>query len=86
MALGSAQPLTEMSTKNIPGGKQRPEHYGRHSHRHLCADCLENVRASQPYKFPRPVTGIALLYNCINHDYVLFVGVGIKRGPRLISW
>jgi hypothetical protein len=24
MALGSPQPLTEMSTKNLPGGKQRP--------------------------------------------------------------
>jgi hypothetical protein len=24
MALGSTQPLTEMSTRNIPGGKERP--------------------------------------------------------------
>jgi hypothetical protein len=24
MALGSTQPLTEMSTKNLPGGKGRP--------------------------------------------------------------
>jgi hypothetical protein len=24
MALGSTQPLTEMSTKNLPGGKKRP--------------------------------------------------------------
>jgi hypothetical protein len=24
MALGSTQPLTEMSTRNLPGGKQRP--------------------------------------------------------------
>jgi hypothetical protein len=24
MALGSAQPLTEMSTMNLPGGKGRP--------------------------------------------------------------
>jgi hypothetical protein len=24
MALGSAQPLTEMTTSNIPGGKGRP--------------------------------------------------------------
>jgi hypothetical protein len=24
MAMGSAQPLTEMSTKNLPGGKGRP--------------------------------------------------------------
>jgi hypothetical protein len=25
MALGSTQPLTEMSTRNLPGGKKRPE-------------------------------------------------------------
>jgi hypothetical protein len=24
MALGSTQPLTEMSTRNLPGGKRRP--------------------------------------------------------------
>jgi hypothetical protein len=24
MALGSTQPLTEMSTENLPGGKERP--------------------------------------------------------------
>jgi hypothetical protein len=24
-ALGSTQPLTEMSTRNLPGGKKRPE-------------------------------------------------------------
>jgi hypothetical protein len=24
MAVGSAQPLTEMSTRNLPGGKKRP--------------------------------------------------------------
>jgi hypothetical protein len=24
MALGSNQPLTEMSTRNLPGGKKRP--------------------------------------------------------------
>jgi hypothetical protein len=24
MALGSTQPLTEMSTRNTPGGKERP--------------------------------------------------------------
>jgi hypothetical protein len=26
MALGSTQPLTEMSTRNLPGGKGRPAH------------------------------------------------------------
>jgi hypothetical protein len=26
MALGSTTPLTEMSTRNLPGGKKRPAH------------------------------------------------------------
>jgi hypothetical protein len=26
MALGSTQPLTEMSTRNLPGGNKRPAH------------------------------------------------------------
>jgi hypothetical protein len=26
MVLGSTQPLTEMSTRNLPGGKGRPTH------------------------------------------------------------
>jgi hypothetical protein len=26
VALGSTQPLTEMSTRNFPGGKKRPAH------------------------------------------------------------
>jgi hypothetical protein len=28
MALGSTQPLTEMSTRNLPGGKKRPARRG----------------------------------------------------------
>jgi hypothetical protein len=45
MALGSTQPLTEMSTRNLPGGKGRPARKAQ-PHRHLWADCLENVGAS----------------------------------------
>jgi hypothetical protein len=37
MALGSTQPLTGMSTRNLPRGKGRPARK---------ADCLENVGAS----------------------------------------
>jgi hypothetical protein len=40
MTLGSTQPLTEMSTTNLPvGGDWQP-------YRHLWDDCLENVGAS----------------------------------------
>jgi hypothetical protein len=42
MVLGSTQPLTEMSTMDLPGGKGRPE-----SRADNCiAICLENVGAS----------------------------------------
>jgi hypothetical protein len=46
MALGSTQPLTEMSTGNLPGGKGRPARKASQLRRHVWADCLENVRAS----------------------------------------
>jgi hypothetical protein len=46
MALGSTQPLTEISTRNRPGGKRRPGHKADNPHRHLWADCLENMGAS----------------------------------------
>jgi hypothetical protein len=42
MALGSTQPLTEMSTSNIPGVDGRPARKVDN----LTADCVENVEAS----------------------------------------
>jgi hypothetical protein len=42
MALGSTQPLTEMSTRNLPGGKGRPARKADN----LTDSCLENVGAS----------------------------------------
>jgi hypothetical protein len=49
MALGWTQPLTEMSTRNLPGGKRRPAL--------LWDDCPEKMLKSL-----RPVTGIALAF------------------------
>jgi hypothetical protein len=39
VVLGSSQPITEMSTRNLSGAKGRPTQ----PHRHLWADCLESV-------------------------------------------
>jgi hypothetical protein len=46
MALGSTRPLTELSTRNFPGGEGRPAPKGLQPHCNLWADCLENVGAS----------------------------------------
>jgi hypothetical protein len=39
MALGSTQPVTEMSTRNLPGGKKRPAHRADN----LATICESNV-------------------------------------------
>jgi hypothetical protein len=45
MALGSTQPLTEMSTRNLPEGKGRPARQANNLTA-MWADCPENVGAS----------------------------------------
>jgi hypothetical protein len=62
MAPESAQPLTEMSTSNLPGGKGQP---ARRADNFTAVSRLSrkcgSLDVSQPYGPSWPVTGIALL-------------------------
>jgi hypothetical protein len=56
MALGSTQPLTEMSTWNLPGGKGRPARGADN----LTAICEQKMWEPRRLRSSRPVIGIAL--------------------------
>jgi hypothetical protein len=82
MALGLTSPLTEMSTRNLPGVKGQPACKVDN----LTAICeltrkCGSLNISQPHGPPRPATGIALLNLSANCEPIVYK----MREPRHLT-
>jgi hypothetical protein len=77
MALGSTQPLTEMSNRNLPGGKGRPAREAD-SLTAMCEPIVkikcDSLDVSETYELPGSITGITSSFFYRNRE-VSYLGV-----------
>jgi hypothetical protein len=79
MTMGSTQPLTEMSTRNLPRVWNATGTYGWQPYRHLCADCLENMEASTSHK-PIGLHGLLQGFTLLFINYFTLTLESVHRG------
>jgi hypothetical protein len=80
MALGSTQPLTEMSTRNLPGGKERRAREADNLtaiYEPIVYEKCGSLDVSQPYGSSWPLTGTALPLLTVN--FSIYYTVRIHR-------
>jgi hypothetical protein len=65
MALGSTQPLTEMCTRNLPGGKVWPERKAD-KHHHICAPIVQKMWD------PRSLTTLLASTACYRNSFAFY--------------
>jgi hypothetical protein len=70
MALGSTQPLTEMSIRSLPGGKKQPAHKADNLTAICEVDCLENMGASKSHN---PAGLYDLLLGQLYHFFIQII-------------
>jgi hypothetical protein len=89
MVLGSTQPLTEKSIRNIPGGKGRPARKAD-KFTAICEPIVWierwSLTVSQVYGPPRPLTGMALPLPLPLHGQIARYGLVWNENTNIYTY